>query len=198
MVRYFIKKSTGFDIGEKKTVEQIKNAHIKFLELYKNTDISKIIGKYKEIYNYNKETGCIKIDNLQDYNNRLSKLQQLIKNTLVEINRNDSIDKKEELIILIKTEIDSNIIKVNRFKNLENYENTIVFNETSKIELEYIKETCIQINNQLTLLERKINNLNDTSGYLTFDDFVLFDINKIKNLLKEINDFHNEIEEIKK
>jgi hypothetical protein len=199
LVRYFIKKSTGFDIGEKKTVEQIKNAHIKFLEIYKNTNISKIVEKYKEIYSYNKDTGIIKIENLQDYNNKLTTLQQLIKNPLLKISKNDSINK-ENLFKPIKIELENNIAKINMLnKILENYANTIIFNETSKTELEYLKETCVQIKNQITSIIHKIDN-KDTIDIrdLNFNDFILFDNNRIKTLLKEINDFQIEIENIKK
>jgi len=199
LVRYLIKKSTGFDIGEKKTIEQIKNAHTKFLELYKNSDISKIVIKYKEICKYNKDASTIKIENLQDYNNQLESLHQLIGKTLIELREHDGINKGN-LFESIKIELDNNLNKVNRLnKILENYENIVVFKEKSKIELEYIKERCVQIENQLISIINKIKDIHDTSETktLTFDDFILFDLNRIKTLLKEINDFQMEINNIK-
>jgi hypothetical protein len=200
LIRYFIEKSTGFDVGEKKTTEQIKNAHDKFMSLYANTNINQITTKYKAINDYNNDTSTLKITELQSFNNQLNNLQQSLNNVLNTQDSNDSINKKT-LLSLIEKGLSSNLTRVNKLiAILDNYENTLIFSDVSKIQLNYLVGLLNQIKEQHSLFLQKITDLQDTakSMYVAFDSFIQVDISKISAFQSEINTFQTDIDNIKK
>ncbi|MCQ2376017.1 MAG: hypothetical protein MJ069_09005 [Salinivirgaceae bacterium] len=64
-VVFYIKQMTGFDIGSKKTVDQIKNAHEKFVTKFENVPIDTLINDFDAINRYESDINNVSLYDLK-------------------------------------------------------------------------------------------------------------------------------------
>jgi hypothetical protein len=151
-VRFLLKQSIGFDIGESKTVSKVKEAHNKFFEIFNNTTISSLTDKYKTIYTYNNIANNIKIDSLQKINQKLSNIRIAYNNLTNQSTEND--------INAVKDSIESYSVKIKELAtHVTKYKNTVIFDSIANNQIDGLKNKLDLIHSELLTAK---NSLNDT------------------------------------
>ena len=185
-VRFFIKKSTGLDIGESKTVNQIKDAHNKFISIYQNITLDDLVEKYNAIKVYNGQPDNIKINSLMNIKDTLSEIYQLCET---------GYDKNllNEKIINYKGKIE------NLTKLIPAYKNSILFSASSNEQIDGLIIYLEQVNSWLMTVKNYIknNNLNLIDDYpiIRFDDYRAIQVeldnfyDDMKNLCSNLSEF---------
>jgi len=178
-VRFFIKKSTGLDIGQTKTVNQIKDAHNKFISIYENITIDDLVEKYQAIKIYNGQPNNIKMNSLMSINDTLSEINYLCKT---------DYDKKFLSEKILKYE--------GKIKNLAElipaYKKSILFSASSDDQIDGLKNYLEQVNLWLTTVNNYIKNNN-----LSFvDDYPIIRLNDYRAIQTEIEIFYDDMENL--
>lgn len=174
-VRFFIKESTGFDLGEPKTVSEIKAANDKFMSVFKDISIDELVNKFKIIENYNNDTAKIKINSLSGINNKLTYIFSSYDN-VKEQGIDTAVNKLLNLIDAYSKKIDD------LTKFIPNYKNTIVFNDEANVQIDELNTTLNHVYEWLSSVKIR---LGDTS---------VSEINDIPEIIiEDYNDIQTEI-----
>jgi hypothetical protein len=181
LVQFFIKRATGFDLGVKKSVSEIKNAHNKFVKRFSNIDNTILAQKYSAIQKYHTNELSIRLDSLQMLDKKLNTLQNAYNEAV-----NDSISPSN-----INQEIISLINNLESFASiLEMYKNTIIFNDNSINTIENTIERIKTVSGHARQLMSENNIAEANFGKIYSSDIDL--------VINEINDFSQEIYQINK
>ena len=184
IMTFFIRKATGFDIDRSKTVDDVKNAHYKFLSLYANVDNQILENKYVQIQRYRNNTEAIQLSDLQNVDSQLQLLQERYNLAL-----ND--DTEYVKIAEIKNEIYSLVTKINNLSAaLDYYINAVIFSDASKNALANLKSRIQSIDQHFNQL--KTGNENKVN----FIHLYYSDVGNV--VLKEIDNFISEAMSIKR
>jgi len=183
LVRFFIKKTTGFDLGVRKTSYlEVKNAHNKFISLYKNITNEELANKYAEIQKYQSDTNSVTINNLSAIDSDLRKIQEIYNKALQDSIGYTKLDSLKKEISLITNELDK------LFSVIDLYKNTVIFEQPSVNSLNDLKQRVLLLKNHLIQLDFKNNTANFNPLYNT-------DINVVN---EEISKFQAEVQQIDK
>ncbi|SDD28409.1 hypothetical protein [Williamwhitmania taraxaci] len=184
-VRFYIKKSTGFDLGESKTVSQIKNANDNFMTIYQNTTIDELVNKYKGIENYNNDTSNIKINSLESINNTIADIFATYKKA------EEQITTSENALLIDRIDKYAKQID-NLAKFIPDYKNTILFSTEAKEQVDELNTFLTQIHSWLLSVNYSMK---DTSIAIV-NNLPLINISDFNTIQTEITSFDTDMKKL--
>lgn len=184
-VRFFIKKSTGFDLGESKTVNQITNANDNFMSIYQNTTIDELVNKYKGIENYNNDTSNVKINSLESINNTIADIFTTYKKAKEQITISENA--------LLVDRIDKYAKQIDTLaKFIPDYKNTILFSTEAKEQVDELNTFLTQIHSWLLSVN---NSMKDTSITMV-NNLPVINISDFNTIQTEITSFDTDMKKL--